>query len=316
MGSPEITIVVPVYNGSAHLRETIESLLSQSVRDFELLAVDDGSTDDSVEIIRSFQDARIRLIQQENGGLCHALNRGIQEARAPYIARNDQDDVSFPVRLEKQLNVMTSHPDAIGVLSFYTKFGSKHHWSNSDKLNIAIGEVTKYEPLNDGCLLASTMFILRSALQAIGGFRQEYYPTDDWDVECRLKEIGTVVVLREPLVAYRFHEAANTYRLFAHMQEKTRWTANSYGRRLQGLPELTFEQFKAVQSNDRWSRLRRYRLDASKLHMRTAGQSYLDGRYLRAATRLSAAIVLNPADIIKRLERLFRSFAFVRSHQL
>jgi len=98
MKCPEVTVIVPIYNGSAYLSETINSLLSQSFSGFELLAIDDGSTDDSSNIVRSFKDERIRLIQKSNGGLCEALNLGIAEARAPYIARSDQDDISFPER--------------------------------------------------------------------------------------------------------------------------------------------------------------------------------------------------------------------------
>ena len=309
MRSPRVTIVVPVYNGAAYLGETLESLLTQSFTDFELLVIDDGSTDASGDVVRSFRDDRIRLIFQENGGLCHALNRGIEEAKAPCIARNDQDDISFPHRLERQLKVMEDHPEAIGLFAYNTKFGSKHRWANADKLTMMAGEIRDYKPLRDGSLLGSTMFARTEALRSIGGFRQSYYPADDWDLECRLAEAGRVLVLQEPLVAYRFQTSANTYRVFAEMQEKTRWTEDSYHRRRQGLPELTFEQFMEIQPKDGWSRLARRRIDAAKLQMRTAGQNYLDGRYFAAAARLSAVLVLDPADIAGRMRRLLRRSA-------
>ncbi len=224
MNDPQVTIVVPIYNGSAYLSETIESLLSQTFGDFELLAIDDGSTDTSSDIVRSFKDERVRLIEKENGGLCTALNRGIAQARAPYIARSDQDDISFPERLKRQLQVMTDHPEAAGLFAYSTKFGSKHRWSNADKMVMSPGELKEYEPMKDGCLLCSTMFVRTEALKSIGGFRQEYYPSDDWDMECRLAQAGKVLVLREPLIAYRFQTSANTYRMFASMREKSRWT--------------------------------------------------------------------------------------------
>ena len=104
MKSPEVTIVIPVYNGARYLGETIHSFLSQSFKNFELLAIDDGSTDASSDIVRSFKGDRVRLIRQKNSGLVYTLNRGIEEARAPYIARSDQDDISFPDRLERQIN--------------------------------------------------------------------------------------------------------------------------------------------------------------------------------------------------------------------
>ncbi len=306
MNYPAITIIVPIYNGSAYLADTLNSLLSQTFENFELLAIDDGSTDDSGNIVRSFKDERVRLIQTANGGLCTALNQGIAEARAPYIARSDQDDISVPSRLERQLQVMQDHPDAIGLFAYSTKFGGKHRWSNADKQVMATGELKEYEPMRDGCLLGSTMFVRTAALISIGGFRQEYYPVDDWDLEFRLAQAGKVLVMREPLIAYRFQTGANTYRVFAEMREKTRWARDSYWRRLQSMSELSLEEFKISQPQDIWSRLERYRKDSSKLRMRIAGQRFLDGRYVAATGHLFVAVVLNPAEIVGRVERYFR----------
>jgi glycosyltransferase involved in cell wall biosynthesis len=304
MKSPRVTIVVPVYNGAVYLGETLDSLLAQSFTDFELLVIDDGSTDASGDVVRTKKDDRIRLIRKENGGLCDTLNRGIGEAKAPYIARNDQDDISFPHRLQRQMQVMNDHPEAIGLFAYNTKFGSRHRWSNADKLTMSADRVREYEPLKDGSLLGSTMFVRTEALRSIDGFRQPYYPVDDWDLECRLAQVGKVLVLQEPLVAYRFQTSANTYRVFAEMQEKTRWTEDSYLRRLRGIPELTFDQFMTEQPKDGWSRLARRRVDAAKLQMRTAGQNYLDGRYFAASARFSAALLLDPTDIAGRVRRL------------
>jgi hypothetical protein len=166
--------------------------------------------------------------------------------------------------------------------------------------------VKKFEPMKDGCLLCSTMFVRTAALQAAGGFRQAYYPADDWDLELRLSQAGTVLVLREAVAAYRFHTGANTYRLFAEMQEKRRWAEDSYMRRMQSAPELTLERFRLAQPNDFWLRLRHYRKDSSRLHMRTAGQRYLDGRYIAGAGHLIVSAVLHPAELIARIRRYFR----------
>ena len=305
MTIPEISIIVPIYNGAAYLSETLNSLLSQTFENFELLAIDDGSTDASIEIVLSFNDERVRVIRKKNGGLSEALNVGIAEAKAPWIARSDQDDISFPERLERQLRVMKDHPESIGLFAYTTKFGSKHGWSNADKVVVAPGKVKKFEPMKDGCLLGSTMFMKTEALRSVGGFRQKYYPSDDWDLECRLAQAGDVLVLRERLIAYRFHASANTYRVFAEMQEKTRWAEDSYLRRLKSLPELTLDEFRLSQSQNVWSRFRRYRKNSSRLHIRTAGQGYLDGRYITCVVHLLASVTLNPADIVRRARRYF-----------
>jgi glycosyltransferase involved in cell wall biosynthesis len=302
--TPELSVVMPIYNGAKYLRQTIDALLNQSFGDFELCCIDDGSTDTSAEIVKSIQDPRVRLILKPNGGLCDALNFGISQARAPLVARNDQDDISLPHRLERELQTMHDHPRAIALFSFNTKFGEKHKWANTDKLVMSAGTVKPYEPMKDGCLLGSTMMARVDALRAIGGFRQEYYPVDDWDLECRLSQAGEVLVLCEPLTAYRFHIDANTYRVFSMMQNKARWTADSYYRRGRGEPELTYEDFLQSESTSMWNRLSRSLSEKAKWNMRTAGQYYLDGRYASAFRRFSTAVLLDPGDILKRAWRM------------
>lgn len=300
---PRATILVPVYNGASHLGETLASLLAQTYKDFELLIIDDGSTDNSAEIANSFSDPRIRLIQKGHEGLCPTLNRGIQEACGEYIARSDHDDISFPHRLDREMAVADTYPQALGMFAYNTKIGGKHSWANSDKLTVT-NSVKVYEPMKDGCLLGSTMLVRTSALREIGGFRERYYPVDDWDLELRLAEKGKVLVVCEPLVAYRFHRDASTYRTFAEMQQKRYWTEDSHSRRVQNLPELSFEEFLAQMPRDISARLQRQRISRWKLHTRMAGQHFLDGNYLRAAVNLTAASVLHPIDTIRRIEKM------------
>jgi glycosyltransferase involved in cell wall biosynthesis len=280
-------------------------LSSQTFRNFELLAIDDGSTDASADIVRALADERVRLIQTKNSGLCRALNLGIAEARASYIARCDQDDISLPERLARQLKVMEDNPEAAALFTYSTKFGKKRRWLNADKFTMMAGDLKQYDPAKDGSLLCSTMFARTAVLRSIGGFRQPYYPADDLDLECRLSQVGKVLILREPLIAYRFQTGANTYRVFADMREKSHWAKDSYRHRLQGLPELTFEQFQLAQPNNFWSLVGRCCRDSSKLHMRIAGQRFLDGHDFAAFGHLVQAVLTDPSDIVKRMKRYF-----------
>jgi len=104
-----ISVCMPMYNASRYLRECIDSVLGQTFHDFEFLIVDDGSTDDSVEIVESYTDPRIRLIRREHDYIA-SLNCLIDEARGEYIARMDADDVMLPNRLQLQFDYMESHP--------------------------------------------------------------------------------------------------------------------------------------------------------------------------------------------------------------
>ena len=305
MKDPIVTIVVPIHDGLAYLSETLDSLLSQTYRDFELLAIDDGSTDASSDVVRSLKDERVRLIQKSNGGLCEALDRGIAEAKAPYVARSDQDDISFPERLERQLQVMEDHPEAIALFRLQhqiraqTPLVERGQIGDGNRRTKGVRADERRLPVRFNHVCAN-----RGAEGfPAGGFRQSYYPVDDWDLECRLAQVGKVLILREPLTAYRFQTSANTYRVFSDMPKI------ALDKRL--LPaavaisaeEFIFEQFRLAQANDLWSRMGRYCRDSSKLHMRIAGQRFLDGRYLAAAGHLVRAVMTDPSDMAGRVRR-------------
>jgi glycosyltransferase involved in cell wall biosynthesis len=111
----KITVLMPAYNASEYIGEAIESVLKQTFSDLELLIIDDGSVDDTAEIVRSFDDPRIVFIQQKNAGIAVALNTGLKFARAEYIARFDADDICYPNRLEMQYEFMINNPGYIVV---------------------------------------------------------------------------------------------------------------------------------------------------------------------------------------------------------
>jgi glycosyltransferase involved in cell wall biosynthesis len=108
---PLITVLMPAYNAARFIAPAVESVLCQGFTDFELLVVDDGSTDDTVAVVQSFTDARIRLLQLPHRGIAAALNAGLQEAKGKYIARFDADDICYPKRLQVQYDFLNAHPD-------------------------------------------------------------------------------------------------------------------------------------------------------------------------------------------------------------
>lgn len=112
MINPKITVVMAVYNGEKYIKESIECVLNQTFQDFELLIINDGSTDESVSVVESFQDSRIRLIHNEkNSGILFTRNRGLQEALGEYVAVLDCDDLCTPNRLETQYNFLEANPN-------------------------------------------------------------------------------------------------------------------------------------------------------------------------------------------------------------
>jgi glycosyltransferase involved in cell wall biosynthesis len=134
----KISVLMPCYNAAAFISEAIRSVLDQSMRDFEFLIVNDGSTDNTVEIINSFKDDRIRLIEQQQLGIAAALNTGLKFASAAYIARFDADDICYPDRLEKQYDFMKANPDytVVGSAADYMDEGGNYiftHYPPAEK---------------------------------------------------------------------------------------------------------------------------------------------------------------------------------------
>lgn len=115
MSDVKVTVLMPAYNAGNFIAEAIQSVLNQTFRDFELLIINDGSTDNTAQIVRSFHDERIKLVEQNNLGIAAALNSGLRLARAELVARFDADDICLPNRLETQYHFMTAHPEYIVV---------------------------------------------------------------------------------------------------------------------------------------------------------------------------------------------------------
>jgi len=111
MKEPKVTVLMPVYNGEKYLNEAIDSILGQTFKDFKFLIINDGSTDGTADILKSYKDSRIKVTNNEkNIGLTKSLNKGLKMAKSEYIARMDADDISLPTRLQKQVEFMDSHP--------------------------------------------------------------------------------------------------------------------------------------------------------------------------------------------------------------
>jgi glycosyltransferase involved in cell wall biosynthesis len=125
MKAPKISVVMPAYNAEKYISEAMESILNQTFIDFVLLIVDDGSTDDTVKIIRSYKDSRITLIRNNHEGIVTALNTGFEKVAGKYVARMDADDVMHPQRLEIQYSYMEENSDITVCASWMRVFDDK-----------------------------------------------------------------------------------------------------------------------------------------------------------------------------------------------
>ncbi|MCU1228668.1 MAG: glycosyltransferase [Acidobacteria bacterium] len=210
MVAPRVSVVLPVWNGERFLVRAIESVLAQTFTSLELLVIDDGSTDETAAIARGFaaRDARVVVVTREHGGVAQALNAGIAAARGQYIARMDADDVSFPSRLQRQIEFLDARPDCVAVGTAVEiideigeHVGTKTFAETHDEIESELIGGTS-------AIAHPTVLARRDALVAVGGYELDRYPSEDYDLWIRLVEKGQLANLREPLLAYRRHRGA------------------------------------------------------------------------------------------------------------
>jgi glycosyltransferase involved in cell wall biosynthesis len=201
---PDISVVMGVHNGGSSLPATIESILSQEDVSLEFVIVNDGSTDQTSDILADYsdRDPRVRVIHQQNYGLTKSLIRGCAAARGTYIARQDAGDVSLPNRLARQLDFIKQNPGSAFV-SCGTRFvgpSGEYLYEVTGYPDQAVGPL--YDPekttVRGPSHHASTIFS-RSLYQRIGGYRPEFYFAQDLDLWLRLSECGTHLVMPEVL---------------------------------------------------------------------------------------------------------------------
>jgi glycosyltransferase involved in cell wall biosynthesis len=195
---------MPVYHGSKFLDEAIESILNQTFTDFEFLIIDDESKDNSLDIIRSYDDERVRLVEnKKNLGQASSLNKGIKLACGKYIARMDQDDISIPFRLQKQVEFMENNLQ-VGVCGTWLEYiGHKDGVLCLETED----DLIKIKLLTNQNLAHPTVMIRKSILDDYNlMYDGNYSPAEDYDLWDRMFEYCDFANLPEPLVKYRLHE--------------------------------------------------------------------------------------------------------------
>lgn len=210
--APLVSVTMPVYNGAKYLARAIESVLAQSYGDFEFIIADDGSRDDSVEIVRRYDDPRIRLIVfEKNIGAVPALNRALSEARGKYIARNDQDDVSHPTRLAREVAFLEANPDITLVGSWMRCIDDEDRDLPFHGIYPAEHEAIFQHLLLQGCCLGhSSLMYLKAAAVDLGGYNPDPSVREcpDYDLWLRMAERGhRFANIPEFLVDYRIHDS-------------------------------------------------------------------------------------------------------------
>jgi len=206
MKNPKVTVLMSVYNGEKYLNEAIDSILGQNFKDFEFLIVNDGSTDMTAEILKSYNDPRIRIINnKKNIGLTKSLNKELKLARGEYIARQDADDISMPERLEKEVKFLETHQD-YAVVGTFAKIINK----NSEVLfslerpteDLQIKQFFK----KDNCIVHGSSMIRKACLSDIGFYNELMIRSQDYELWLRLSKKYRFANIAKYLYMWRKHD--------------------------------------------------------------------------------------------------------------
>lgn len=232
---PRVSVLIPSYNHAAYIGEAIESILGQTLGDFELIIVDDGSTDNSWELIDHYakSDSRIIAIQQENQGPSAAVNHALRQAKGDFIAAHTSDDRSASTRLEKQAAFLDAHAECEAIGSFIDEIdgngqvrenGEYMSWFN---VSIDINDVNSWVWRN---VVASPALMLRhNFFERYGIYDRDLVYTQDWEILIRTLSMGgKLFILPEKLLQYRSHgdnlthkNATQTFWEYAYISSKT-----------------------------------------------------------------------------------------------
>jgi glycosyltransferase involved in cell wall biosynthesis len=240
--SPTVTVLMPVYNAARFVAETVDTVLAQTFGDFEFVIINDGSTDNSLEILRGYarRDDRIRLISRPNTGYVAALNEGLGVARGEFVARIDADDLADPRRLELQVARMRSEPQLVALGSNALAIDEDGYMIGEYAVPLTHEEIETAHLRGSSSIHHPAVMLRPEAVKRVGGYRKELMPCEDFDLWLRLGEVGRVANLPEKLLTKRLFVGSAVATNLAKQEKLVKQiVAEAWRRRgLGGSPEL------------------------------------------------------------------------------
>lgn len=204
--NPRVSVLMAVFNTGDYLLEALQSIGNQNFIDFEFIAVDDGSTDGSTQILRDFaaHEPRFRLVTRENRGLIFTRNELLNAARGELVAWMDSDDVSSPDRLELQVSYFDAHPDTLCLGGMAQCIDPEGNFLNMERYPLLHSEIL-VDQQKGGAMRFPTTMMRRDAAIRAGGFREPFKIGEDFDLLLRLSEQGTMANIPSTIYLYRQH---------------------------------------------------------------------------------------------------------------
>ena len=309
---PEISIVMPAYNGEETILASIQSVQQQTFSDFELIAIDDGGNDRTRDIVEAIDDPRIKIFSYKNGGLPVARNRGISRATGAFVAFLDQDDLWTPDKLEQQLAALKQHPDA-GVAYSWTAFMEEQgQYFHKETPIYFEGNVYTDLLLRNFVASGSNPLVRRQALESVQGYDPNLKFCADWDFYLRLAARWPYVVVPKYQIFYRQSSGSLSSKIEALEQESLAMLENSFKtapdatQQLKSFCLAQIYQYSAQLYLTRVQTMDGVRLAREKLKMATqlAPKIWLDRKTLSLVAKLILSRALSPQVATRLLQRL------------
>lgn len=209
--SPQISVIMPVYNVGPYIKQAVDSVLEQTCGDFELIAINDGSTDNSPAILQRYaeKDKRLKVVNQENQGLVATLNRGIALARGKYIARMDPDDVCFPRRFEQQIAILDSKPSVVLVAGGFEVIDQDSEFLYREVLPTHSEDIKRSMLLRNPIAHGSVMF-RKETFDKIGQYSNSCGPMEDFYLWTEMAQLGDIEAVEASVYRWRVNSQGIT----------------------------------------------------------------------------------------------------------
>lgn len=206
--TPIVSVTMAVYNAERYIASAIESILTQTFVDFELIIIDDGSTDSSLKIVEAYaaKDERIHLTSRENKGVIRTRNELLSKVRGEFVAVMDADDIALPERLARQVEFLQSHPEVVCVGGAHEVIDEKGRLLTRLELPIHDDEIQQLTLAGHGSICNPCAMIRRVSLMEVGGYDETMLSAEDLDMWLKLGEVGALANLKDTVLKYRLHE--------------------------------------------------------------------------------------------------------------
>ena len=234
--SPRVSVTIVVYNGAQFIGEAIDSLLAQTFADFEVIVVDDGSTDETASILAAIDGPRLYVLSQNNQGIPRARNRALRHTRGGYVAVLDADDIAHPNRLAEQVAFLDAHPAVVAVGSAYRQVDMLRE--RTVDIVPPLEDVSIRRAMISGSPFChSSVMMRRAALEQVGPYDEDFRFSQDYELWSRLAQAGELRNLPQVLVTRRYHTGSVSNNLRTEMLRlRLFWRASGRAAQRLGFP--------------------------------------------------------------------------------